>query len=87
MAYQRSVGELAAIYVIVTICLCFLAWIGTALYRWSNEPYRAPKPSSLEVAIEACKARGGVPYTKWTKMDGYSPEEILDRCDEKPAQQ
>ena len=82
---QRSVGELAAIYVIFTLCLCFAGWIGTALYRWSNAPYVPPKPSAFELSVQSCRDQGGTPYTKWIKMDGYAPKEQLERC-EKPEQ-
>lgn len=85
---RRTVGELTLILIVVTLCLTFLLWIGTALLRWHNTPYYPPKLDSLESAVMACKEKGGIPYTKWQDRDGYSPSEILDRCDEKqPAQQ
>jgi hypothetical protein len=87
MAYQRSVGELAAIYVIFTLCLCFVAWIGTALYKWNNAPPQPRQLNAFETSVAACEKRGGIPYIKWQDRDGYSPVEVLERCDEKPVTQ
>jgi hypothetical protein len=84
---HRSVGELAAIYVIITVCLCFTAWIGTALYKWNNSPPQPRQLSAFEESVAACRSRGGIPYVKWQDRDGYSPVEVLERCDEKPVNQ
>ena len=67
--------------VVITVCLIFMGWIGTALIRWANEPYYPPQPTPQEIAAQACKDKGGIPKMKWVDREGYAPTEMFDVCE------